>query len=432
MKTHAITIEPDGFSFRRLHKKRFECLALIAYMRKIEPLRWVTIEDICQLPQWRGNTKRHVGQLVGRYIEALEGTSVIEAQTSRWSGPYRLRVAPSDINFDMADDAVREFLNLPYVSRIPGRDELLAFTEQYTEAASLLFKGHLSSASLLVKGHLSSPSQRKQLTAIGEFTLLAERSSVHPALRLLATLAAVRVLDRLGRFKAAHTSLQDCDPLRDQVHDPVVNARFFLARALNYRRAGNVIAAQADLRQAEALSHRSTDLTAISRLYELRGTSRSKEGSIFRHSEQADAKYDEALTHLCQALYGFLVTENYEDIQSCCYNIGNTLHRLRELKYPEAKRWLKLSTTISAKMNMGRYEGRAEAILAKIAFHEGDSRNFNRLVTHAQQVCRKAGNVIDLSTCLIVRAFDSAKKKRGSRSNCASDRCQNTLFAITL
>src|SRR2546423_599597 len=218
MGDHNVVLEPPGFSFPRRHALRFQWLALLAYVRKTEPPEsgWVSIEEIQELPLWRGKTIEHIGTNVGRYIQDLEQSRVklVEAQAT-WRGPYRLQLAPEAIHFDLPLEAVGKRLSRKPPA-IPSRKTLLRFTEKYARAMSLFLEGRLSIDSRTKK--------RRQENAWSAFSALAAESHLDARLHLIANLAAVRVLDTLGRFTAAAKTLDACEPLVRRRHDPVVPA----------------------------------------------------------------------------------------------------------------------------------------------------------------------------------------------------------------
>src|SRR5205085_4882444 len=113
----------------------------------------------------------------------------------------------------------------------PDRRMLLRFTEKYARAMSLLLEGRLA-------GDFRT-KKRQQENAWEAFSALAGENHLDARLHLLANLAAVRVLDSLGRFAAAAKTLDECEKIVERVRDPVVAAKFFLANAWRYRRMGD-------------------------------------------------------------------------------------------------------------------------------------------------------------------------------------------------
>jgi len=390
-----ITLEPENYSFPRGHAMRFEWLALLAYARKIKPVDegWVSIEEIRQLPLWRGKTKQNIGTNVGRYIQGLEQSDVklVEARTL-WRGPYRLELSPEAVRFDVPLETVAKRLGKTQPVHL-NKKTLLLFTERYSRAMSLLLTGRLSPNPRTKK--------RQQENAWDAFCALAEQSGLDARLRLMANLAAVRVLDSLGKFQAAASTLDECETLVKSVRDSAVAAKFFFANAWRYYRDGDHGAIDQNLTRAKALSAQSADSA-------LTGTSADREGLYL----SAKGKYDEALTCLLQGLDARLLTENFDAIQASCFNIGNTLHRMGEHYYGEAEQWLKLCVNICKWMHLGRYDALSEIILAKVTLESGKTRSYLKWIKEAEKLTEQARNTTDMLWCHIIRAFYFQKQKK--------------------
>jgi tetratricopeptide (TPR) repeat protein len=395
MEDHNILLEPGGFSFPRRHALRFEWLALLAYTRKTEPPEggWVSIEEFQRLPLWRGKTIEHIGTNVGRYIQDLEqsGVRLLEAQTT-WRGPYRLQVSPEAIDFDLPLEAVGNRLGRK-PQAIPSRKTLLRFTEKYARAMSLFLEGRLSSDSRTKK--------RRQENAWSAFSALAAENNLDARLHLIANLAAVRVLDTLGRFTAAAKTLDDCERLVSRVHDPAVSARFFFANTKRYDRLGDKTALEKNLAEARAFATKSADLVLLA-------MSAEREG--LRLSQQRE--YQKALAFLLQGLNARLLIDNFDAVQSSCFNIGNALQQMSEKHYEEAGQWLKLCVNICKWLHLGRYEALSEIILAKISLESGKTRSYVKWMREAEKLTALSRNALDLFWCHVIRAFYYQRHKK--------------------
>ncbi|MFL6214535.1 MAG: hypothetical protein ACJ74J_11665 [Blastocatellia bacterium] len=395
MGDHNVVLEPRGFSFPRRHALRFQWLALLAYIRKIEPPEsgWVSIEEIGQLPLWRGKTIEHIGTNVGRYIQDLKqsGVRLVEAQTT-WRGPYRLQVGPEAIHFDLSLEVMgKRLARKPLAS--PSRTTLLRYTEKYARAMSLFLEGRLSVDSRTKK--------RRQENAWGAFSALAGESHLDARLRLMANLAAVRVLDSLGRFTAAAKTLDECEKMVRRVGDPVVAAKFFFANAWRYHRTGDAVALDKNLVQARAFVTKSTDLA-------LMGTMADREGLRL----SAQGKYEEALKYLLQGLNARLLIDNFDAIQASCFNIGNALQQLGEKHYEEAGQWLRLCVNVCKWLHLGRYESLSEILLAKISLESGKTRSYLKWIRDAEKLAAQSRNAIDILWCHVIRAFYFQKHRQ--------------------
>jgi tetratricopeptide (TPR) repeat protein len=389
-----VVLRAKDYLFPRRHALRFEWFALLAYKRKVQSggEGWVTLEQIQRLPLWRGKTKHHIGTNVGRYIQELDnnGIELVEAR-SRWRGPYRLKVPPSEIGFDISMSRVARYLGEVRRTSL-NRDELYHFTHEYCRAISLYFQGRLS-PSLRTR-------KRQQANALGKLLELSHTKDLDARLRLMTNLAAVRVLDSLGKASGAAMTLDDSKKLLKQVRDPVMIAKFYLADVWKCYRTGDDIGVEKSLAYAKALSGKSTDLSVNASAMNYDGLQLSAKGD-----------YDSALKDLLQALYTRLPTENFDAIQASCFNVGNTLQRMGEPHYEEAEKWLRLCLDICKWMNIGRYEATSEIILSKIALESGRTRTFFKWIKEAEAFAERSGNPSDKMWCQIMRAFYSQQQK---------------------
>ncbi|HJQ69594.1 MAG TPA: hypothetical protein VKA70_11510 [Blastocatellia bacterium] len=390
-----IVITPNHSLFPRRHAMRFEWLALLAYTRNTQGPDggWVSIEEIQKLPLWRGKPKEHIGTNVGRYIQQMEKGRIklVEVQTL-WRGPYRLQLLPWEVSFDIPIKKAGERLG-QVISVSPSRQPLLLFTEKYSRAMSLFLEGRL----------LPDPTKRKrqQENALDKLCALAEDGSLDARLRLMANLAAVRVLDSLGRFRAAAMTLDECQKLIKRVRDPVVTAKYFLANAWRYYRARDYAVFEQNLAKAKEVSTKSIDST-------LAGASVNSEGLYLAERR----RYEEAIPLLVQGLDARLPIDNFDAIQASCFNIGNTFQRMGEGFYGEAEAWLKLCVNICKWMHLGRYESLAEVVLAKIALESGRTRSFLKWIREAEHLAEQARNPTDILWCHILWAFYAQQQKR--------------------
>jgi tetratricopeptide (TPR) repeat protein len=392
MSERNLRLTAPRYSFPRGHALRFEWLVLLAYTRTSQSVDggWVSIEDIQKLPLWRGKTKQHVGTNVARYLQDLERDEIklVEAKT-QWRGPYRLRVLPKDITFDIPILDVAARLGMVRTKPV-NRRRLLEFTEKYAKAISLYWEGRLTVDPRAKK--------RREENALNKLLELTRNPALDARLRLMATLAFVRILDRLGRFSGAAMTLDDCERLATRVRDPAVAAAFHLANAWRYYQAGNDLDFGRHLLQAQELSTQTMDAN-------LRAAHLSTQGLYF----SAKGKYQNALTHLVKALDVRLPTENFDAIQAACFNIGNTIHRMGERYYAEAERWLTLCVSICEWMRLGRYDAMSEVMLAKIALESGNPKGYEKWINRAEIVAQQASNRSNQMWCHVIRAFYSQR-----------------------
>jgi tetratricopeptide (TPR) repeat protein len=397
-----IVVQPNAFSFGRGDAMRFEYLALLGYARKtdLHTQGWITIDAVLELPLWRGKLRKNAETNIGRYIQHFErnGIPLIEAHTP-WRGPYRLAPASEDIQFDTPLSEVAERLQINDTNPdAVTRADLLSFTKRYTRATALFFKGRM------VRSRGSR--DRLERSAKSELTALATDESLDARLRVLANLALVRVMDRLGQLTIAADTLNECADLIERVHDPAIHSKALLAQAWRLLRAGNHADALRTLEKAKAVITVTPDST-------LSGVLAARKGLILAntiksakpHPRSAMKKYNQALHSLSCGLYSCLVAENYDAIQSVCFEIGNILHRMGEAYYTEASRWLQLSASICNDMQLGRYDTLAEIILAKISLERGLQKSFKKWIQLAETSAKLARNRINEAWCHTIRAL---------------------------
>jgi len=383
----------DGRSiFARRHRDRFEWIALLAYRRATQALDggWVSRDEIARLPKWSDKTRKHIGDNVGRYLKDLTdgGFDLIEAK-SRWTGPYRLRVLPSDISFDLPQEQVTEALHLQPVRSEIQRDDLIRFVPRYVCAEMLLQGGKLIGSSYA--GTIQS--------AHGMLTDLTKDYPANSRLQLIAILAAVRVQFRLGRFRAARETLLQYEALINQVGDSVLEAQYYLSLAWSYRRAESGTQSN---RTVEAMHSRARESA-------LRGGDRSCLGLLAYREAWSLArkkKYEDALARMSFAVESAIITSNLATLQAYCADLGSIAHRIGPRYYPEARRWLLTGILLARWARIGRDDAHGEMILGKMYSEMGDRRLTATLwLTKAGRIAKAAGNAVNRADIRMVWAF---------------------------
>ncbi len=374
----------NDWLFKRTQVMRFEWLALLGVKRLMAPgdQASVTLEEIARLPSWKGKNRRHVGTNIGRYLQSLERQcpELVSAET-RWAGPYRLNLNALSVSFDIQPSEVRRRLQLrPLTSSATKRDVLLRYVGSYVRARWLLFRGFLID---------STPGNNRD-TAYERLMRMAANRSYGSTLRLLACLAAVEVLYRLGRIQAGRLTLLDNTNLVRATPDLALKARFYIKLAWAHQRGStgkrSDRGVEAALAKANSFAERSGDRAALGQLAARAGGYLTKKR---RHLE--------AVNEMVLALEAFLITADYDNVQATCGNIGSVLHRLGPRAYAEARRWLLLSIGIAKLMNLGRDDAHAEMILGKIYLETDKKVRSQRLLHRAERIAKRAGNRINLA-----------------------------------
>jgi tetratricopeptide (TPR) repeat protein len=388
---HNVRIGRARWLFKNRCTGRFEWLAMLA-IRKVRRSgdAWVTIDEISQLPSWSGKTRRHIGGNIARYLDTLESLDfwAVEAG-AQFVGPYRLRLALAEITFDVPIQEAEDRLRLQRAQGPIPREELYRFTDSYARAQWLLFQGKLLS---------SEGSDGKREGAHDILTQMAEDQSFYPRLRLLACIAAVRVLFRLGRFQAAHKTLAGVAPLLKQVNDLVLKANYYLELAWSHQRGSSGTesnrATEEAISRARGFAEKSGDRASSGRLaYRMSGflTKRGK------HL----ASIDQSLSAIEAALF----TGNFYELQAYCNDLGSVIHRLGPRFYKEAQQWIILGLDIAHRMGIEHDNPHGEVILGKTYAELGDAKRAQQWLRTAEKIAMESRNPLTLADTKMVWAF---------------------------
>lgn len=388
-----VRIGPSGWLFAKRQSSRFEWLALLAYRRAKPSLNngWVAIDDIARLPNWAGMTRHHAGTNIGRYLQALErdGSEFVETR-SRWVGPYRLKISPADIEFDIPVAEIERQLKLKRQENDIPREELRRFVFQYCHA-----QWHFNCGRLV-------PTEAKGKTsrwAFAEFLHLTNDAKLNSRLQLIACIAALRVLFRLGRFGAARETLIQNAKLARKMNDPVLKAQYFLAVAWSHQRGDSGTlsnrAVEKALGSVRGYAEDCGDRTSLGLLAYRTAGFLTKKG-----------RHEESIQQLLYAVEAAIVTGNFDVAQSCCADIGSVTHRFGPASYREARAWLLVGIAISRWMGIGRDDAHGEMILGKIYAELGIQPSLSKFwLDRAKRIAERSGNRLNLADVKMVWAF---------------------------
>lgn len=388
-----VQISPSRWLFSKRHVGRFEWVALLAYRRMNTPVESssVSLEDIARLPSWAGRTRHHIGTNVGRYLRAFESDDLglVEAQT-KWAGPYELQLAASAIRFDLPLEEVRKRLRIPEDHRIVPRAELLRFTLSYSRAQWLYFQGRLVQTRR--GGRTPDSAYERLLRMLGD-------PEYSPRLRLLACIAAVRVLFRLGRFRIAREALLENAELARSAGDNVLQAQYYLSLAWSMQRASSGTESNRATERALSTAHRFATV----------GGDRASLGLLaYRRSGFLTKKgrHEESIRELLYAIEAALITGNLDELQAYCGDAGSVVHRLGPQFYREARSWLLLGIAIARWMKIGRDDAHGEMILGKIYSELGRQPRLAQFwLRRAERIAERSGNQVNLADVKMVWAF---------------------------
>lgn len=383
----------DGqWLFPRRHRDRFEWIALLAYRRATLSHNggWVNRDDIARLPKWSGKTRKHIGDNVARYLQDLKtaGFSLVET-SSPSAGPYRLIHPPEDVLFDLPVDEVTNVLHIAPLRPEIQRDDLLRFVPRFVRAELSLQRGRVISTSTggTVPG------------AHSMFIDLVKDHSANPRLQLIATLAAIRVLFRIGRFSAARKTLLDCEETVYQIGDPVLEAQYYLSLAWSYRRAESGMPSN---RKVEATLSKAREKASHSGDRSCLGLLAYREAWSLARKKQ----YDEALAQMSFAVEAAIITLNFTALQAYCTDFGSIAHRIGPRHYAEARRWILIGILLARWARIGRDDAHGEMALGKMYCEMGTKRLTSALwLKRAERVAWEASNPVNLADVQMVRAF---------------------------
>lgn len=387
-----IQVGDDRWLFPRRHRDRFEWIALLAYRRATlsHDGGWVSRDDIARLPKWSGKTPKHIGDNVARYLQDLKRGEfdLVEAR-SPWTGPYRLTTPPQDVSFDFPIDQVTKALRVVPLRPEIQRDDLIRFVPRFVRAELLFQRGGLLSNSTI--GRISG--------AHSLLTDLVRDYPANPRLQLIAILATIRVLFRLGRFGAARETLLQYEPMVKEVGDPVLEAQYYLNLAWSYRRA-----------ESGTQSNRAVE-TALSKARESASScgDRSCLGLLaYREAWSLARKkqYDDALARMSFAVEAAIIISNFTALQAYCADLGSIAHRIGPSRYAEARRWLLTGMLLARWARVGLDDAHGEMILGKMYSEMGTKKLTAALwLSRSERIARAAGNAVNLADVLMVRAF---------------------------
>lgn len=387
-----VEIGEGRWLFENGSQDRIEWIALLAYYRISQPPGdgSVSLDQIERLPEWSGKTRKHIGGNLARYFQGLHPikAGIVEPISIR-RGPFRLTVEPSEVSFDRPLDEVEGILRISPSRPEVQQDDLARFVPKFVRAEVLLQQGKLISTS-------------SKNTVSGAHALLAELERSFPAnprLRLIATLAIVRVQFRMGRFGAARKSLLECEGLVTRASDPFLEAQYHLSLAWSYQREQSSTetneTVETHLSKARECALRSGDRSCL-------GLLAYREAWFLAKKK----KYKAALVQMSLAVEDGMITSNFTALQAYCADLGSISHRTGLRNYKNARRWLLTGVLIARWTQLGRDDAHGEMILGKM-YSEMGNRGLTAALwlSRAERIAKSAGNVVNLADVHMVRAF---------------------------
>jgi len=297
---------------------------------------------------------------------------------------------PQEIQFDLSLQAVGKRLGIKSTPVPIAQGELLDFTKRYMRAQFLLFRGRLLKKR--ERGFLED-------SAYDLFFALAADARFSSRLRLIAGLASVRVLFRLGKFQAALKVLGEFGTTVRKAQDEALSAQYHLALAWCNQRAssgpGADRATERELNKARGHAEQSRDRAALGLLaYRLSGYLTKK------------GNHEESIAQMLLAIEAAIVIGGFDILHTYCVDLGSVIHRLGEPRHKDAREWLLLGISIARRLRIGRDDAHGEMILAKMHIEEGRRPNQARfLLQRAERIASEAGNSVNLGDIKMVWGF---------------------------
>lgn len=294
----------DGFKYSLT--KRFFYLYVYLALERIENTfdnnGFVEREELVTLPYWEKNDILSVGKQISRHMNQMEreGRNIIEA-AQKVNGPYRLKIDPSSINFDISLSKVKSFLGLNsmMVASIPKDDpSFYKYIENTYKGAIAINKGRLKRA-------LTYFQQAYEEGRTAEH-------KIHSLLKI------GKILERQGEYKKALNSYKKVVSLikKGGMHNNLDLAKTYSSLAWLYR-------SQRDFKLAEKNYHRALEVIRGKQHYQVLGDINNGLGLV----QMAYKKYEEAIGFFQKALDCRCMSSDFYGISAAYFNIGTVYQR---------------------------------------------------------------------------------------------------------
>ena len=326
MRNLAISISLDKREIRvsgrlvKLTKRFFNLYSYLALARledQTEEGGYVECEQILQVPYWQRNTPLSVGKQIRRHVKGQGDQNVIDA-VQKIKGPFRLRIPPEEIQFDVPLEEVRAFLglgHLPSFLTAEQEQNLHQFVQHLWRGQQNFDLGNLKKALTLY---------RKAL----EKAIIPEQQAT--ALHQIG-----RILERQGEYKEAenvYEQAMDCSKKAAQ-HRIWIKAKTYTFKAwISYRKGNSA--------ESERFYYKALELVRDRGHYRLLGDIYNGLGEL----QNACGEYEQALRFYHLALEYWSIVHYFYGIQALYYNIGSVYSAWGDRAAEEghekvAKRW---------------------------------------------------------------------------------------------
>lgn len=386
LNSHNIRHHPSNFEFSRTNPRRFQWIALLAHQWLTQHNEgWVSLEEIQNLPEWRGMGRHHTGTTITRYLARLQHLNMIEARTPT-RGPYRLHV--SRIVVDGKREDLADLLGAPAIltAAEPNLKQLREFLPKHLRAVVYLNQWRLVPDE-------GRAARRRAKTAIEIWTELARNEKLHSVLRLVSYTFLATVADDTGKYDFGLGVCDEAAHLLTPDSPAFLRARLFMAKAWLLYRKGDLVEEKRLLADAWAVSGDTQDAF-------LGGVHLTRLGIQQGYST-------EAVNQFRRALLKYLMIENYQRVQDACYNIGRVL---QPIDSAEALLWLTLSMNIASSMQVGTSRIMTAVLLSKLWFQNDNREKYLEWRHYARERADLSRNPLDRAWVLFLCALDDARK----------------------
>jgi len=374
--------DSDGFRYP-LSKRFFYLYIYLAYQRarRIEDNGgFAELEEIRHLPFWEKNSLESVGKQIRRHMVKMEqiGKNLIEAQ-QKIKGPYRLKLAPQEINIDVKIQVISKCLKLDKLAVYYAEEQKEKFYE-YIEAIVLgdihFNEGLLNrAAKSFDQASNQSATAEQKIAAMQRLGRTYERmGSYAEALKIYRM--AIRVLKKEAQFDYYNLAL-------------IYNNLAWL-----YYRKNNLRLAEKTYYLALNLIRGKTHNDILSNIH-------NGLGLIY----ESRGKYDDAIGFFKNALALTCSESNFYGVSAAYFNIGNVYkkradeivnrkkliakelpQRAKDL-YIQAMGWAEKCIDLTDRAGVGD-ETSQDRILVSYCYYK--LKNYHKALTYAEEAEKMA------------------------------------------
>ncbi len=378
----------------KLRERYFNLYCYLALVRKESAHRdggYVERNQILQLPLWRRNKLKSIGKQIRRHCEEMQKKkmNIIEA-IQKVIGPFRLKISPDRISFDVSIEKINNFLGFPALL-IPAPPDLEINHYQFVTCVSdgdILFNdGHVRRA---------ENAYRK---ALGK--------AVIPEWRALAFNKIGRTLERQGKYEEAISTQQAALSCfgDDQQFDE-------WGKAMAYVYLGWVHYQERNLSEAEQCYTKAWDLVRTKGHYRISGDICNGLGEIRRVQNQ----YREAVKSYKSAIHYWMIAEYYYGVQGAFCNIGQIYEKWGDelntqaeasKRYQTGIQWVNQGIELCQKLVIADDTSEDHILLSNLYLKLGDYENALKYGKEALKMAEVAENKKDIACAysVLIRTY---------------------------